>query len=454
VSLGALATLSQFRKLQDDMPMGSWRAWDAPAPKTSQRRVIEHLGTHETAIFGGNRASKTETGRVLTVAYTLGSDHPMVRRWAAANGFDLGPNGLNIPTGPGEGWAVALSSNDSLRYHRSHIDALLPRRDKRWYNFRGRGEARVYIDCPGYEKPAILWFKANDQGREAFQGAEPRVAWFDEEPKEDVWGETIIRVGPHGPPRMLLTMTPLKGLTWVYERFVATPPAGARRRVHWLHGADNPYVPTDELEAIYSQYGAHERAARERGEFVTLEGRVYEAWSRNNHVVDPFEIPADWPRFRAIDFGFRNPTCVLWGALSPDNQLVIYREHYKAGWSLRQHAERIRASEEGERINDSWADPSGKQLIVDMRREHGIRFRPARNALEAGISACAERLEGRVLIGQAACVVFSTCHHFIQEIENYVRPSEGKTNGTESPLKRNDHAMDAWRYLVMGVRGR
>ncbi len=59
-------------------------------------------------------------------------------------------------------------------------------------------------------------FKSCDQGREKFQGASLDFVWFDEEPPKDVYDEcrmrVIDRVGD-----IWGTMTPLKGLTWVYD---------------------------------------------------------------------------------------------------------------------------------------------------------------------------------------------------------------------------------------------
>ena len=65
--------------------------------------------------------------------------------------------------------------------------------------------------------------------------------------------------------RWIMTMTPLRGQTWVYRDLVAQPPPGVA--VHWLHGTDNPHIPQDILAAMLRQFGAHEQAARLRGEF-------------------------------------------------------------------------------------------------------------------------------------------------------------------------------------------
>ena len=43
------------------------------------------------------------------------------------------------------------------------------------------------------------------------------------------------------------------------------------------------------------------------GRWVSAEGAIYPDFDPTLHVIDRFEIPADWARYRVIDFGFTNP---------------------------------------------------------------------------------------------------------------------------------------------------
>ena len=52
-------------------------------------------------------------------------------------------------------------------------------------------------------------------------------------------------------------------------------------------------------------------------------------WNPTRHVVAPFLPPAEWPRWRAMDWGYRRPFSIGWYALRPaDNRIVRYREYY------------------------------------------------------------------------------------------------------------------------------
>lgn len=409
-----------------------------------------------------HNSGKTALAKTLAVCFALGADHPAVAAWIQLNRI---PAGM-IPNGPGRVWMVALTSNDSLRYHRKDIAALLPAGAAvKWYNRGGKGEARVEITVPGYEEKAEIWCKSCDQKREGMQGDSCRLIIFDEEPPEDVFEEAEVRLWDQS-GRMILAMTPLKGLTWVYRRFVEVDEEGCR--VHWLHSLDNPYLPKDRARKLKTKGAAQLAAARLYGKFTALEGLVWPEWDRGVHLVEPFDIPADWLRFRAMDFGARNPACVLWAAVDPESgDIFIYREHYTANWTLAKHAARIKEHEDpcgeceackssracphSETIESAWADPSGKQQIREMTREHDVTFKRAVNDWAVGRDAVAQALNPDA---SARVYVFSgRAPNFVREIERYRYPKERKSdaNEVEKPIKKDDHAMDAFRYLMIGI---
>jgi phage terminase large subunit-like protein len=63
-----------------------------------------------------------------------------------------------------------------------------------------------------------ILFKSYEQGRDKFQGAGVRLIWFDEEPPQDIWDECFVRVEAGQQLDVILTMTAIKGMTWVYNR--------------------------------------------------------------------------------------------------------------------------------------------------------------------------------------------------------------------------------------------
>jgi hypothetical protein len=58
------------------------------------------------------------------------------------------------------------------------------------------------------------------------------------------------------------------------------------------------------------------------------EGAAFSEFNRNDHVIDSFDIPKNWVKFRSCDYGYGSFSAVLWFAISPDEQLIVYRELY------------------------------------------------------------------------------------------------------------------------------
>lgn len=445
---GARVALGEFHSIKRSHPLRLWRAWNAGPNRTSQLRAMRGLAEQVTCFFGGNRSGKTELARVLAVCFALGGDHPVVVELLRAHGI----TGWEIPRGPGVVYIVAVDSNASRKYHRPQIARLLPKTGVTWIGRDSKGDALVRIEVPGYDEPAEIWFRSNAAGREAMQGDSVRLIVFDEEPDEDVFDEGMMRILDQEGARIVLSMTPLKGLTWVYDRYASTPDS-ADKRCHWIQTPDNPYHDPERVAKWFAAMPPAQREAREKGLFVTLEGRIFETFYRGQHVCEAFEPPEDWPRYIAIDFGIRNPFCCLWAALSPDDVLHVYREYYSnndGGETLETHAAAIKRHGGWAQ---GWADPANPQLILDLVDTHGIDVDYARKDVLPGIDAVNARLMERN--GVVGLQIHDACTNTIREIENYIwNPKKsGKGDPKEQPLKRNDHAMDCLRYMCFGLDG-
>ena len=186
------------------------------------------------------------------------------------------------------------------------------------------------------------------------------------------------------------------------------------------------------------------------GAFERPEGMIYSQWD-DSMIVDPFDIPDDWPRSAAIDFGFNHPTAAVWCAINPDGVYYLYREYRRAETLLVQHFEAISSLSQKEPSSYLWyADPSAKQGIAELRRL-GLPLVPANNEVQAGIDTLS------TLMATRRFKVFRGCKAWLDEVEGYVWDKKDDLP-TDKPLKANDDLMDATRYLVhsqekrLGVR--
>jgi PBSX family phage terminase large subunit len=211
---------------------------------------------------------------------------------------------------------------------------------------------------------------------------------------------------------------------------------------HWTI-EDNPYLLPEYVENLKKSTPTgmwYDRAIK--GLWVAAEGAIYESFNSSVHVIDPFPIPDSWERIGAIDLGFDNPFCHLWGAVDGDKRLYIYAEHYEAKKLLSYHANIIRAGGPISRIVRDHDAQEGAELAA-----HGIRTTPANKDVLQGIQRVAERLtvQGD---GKPRLFIFKACKNLIREFPRY-RWKVGKAK--EEPIKEDDHAMDALRYMVMSV---
>jgi phage terminase large subunit len=76
-------------------------------------------------------------------------------------------------------------------------------------------------------------------------------------------------------------------------------------------------------------------------------------------------------------------------------------------------------------------------------RQNGISVLEADNTVIDGISNVTTWLnDGRIHI------VKNRCPNLIKEFESYIWDDKAQKRGEDKPLKENDHAMDALRYLI------
>lgn len=433
-------------------PLAWVHLWRAPDEVWDQQRIASALTEPLTLVLGGNRGGKTYAIMCCVVAFALGRDHPMVAAWLEDN--DLDPN--LVPLGPGEVYCVANSASGSIRYHRLDIEKLLPP-GVHWRNKEALTEASVEIRVPGYERTARIWFKSVDQKHRAFKGDEVRFVAISEEPEGDegrlVLAECLRACSSVG-GKVVLEMTPQNGMTWVYDDLVVERQHDCQ--LVEIDSALNTQMPNQGSHARWlAGLTEEERAMRRYGKFTDRRGLVYPSWTRGDgrrygpgHVCTPFEIPAEWPRFRGADWGQtkKNGTGCVWVALGDDDTMYVYRTYYlDSEPSFRVHATNIRALEpRTERITRAWADH--EQEAIDECAMLGLRFELADKDVFGGISRCSQRLAP--VAGRPRLKVFSTCTRFIQEIEGY-RRDPNKRDG--SPVKQNDHIMDPWRYIENGI---
>lgn len=220
---------------------------------------------------------------------------------------------------------------------------------------------------------------------------------------------------------------------------------------------DNPYLAADgQYEAMLLSLPEAQRRQLLEGDWDISDGAAFPEFNRKLHVVDPFDIPRDWTRFRAADYGYGSMTAVLWFAVAPSEQLIVYRELYVKKVTAVDLAEMINEIEENDRIRYGILDSSlwhkrgdtGPSLAEQMIMR-GCRWRPSdrsRGSRVAGKNELHRRLQVDEFTGEPRLVFFNNCVNIIAELP--ILPLD-RNNPEDVDTNANDHGYDALRYGIM-----
>jgi hypothetical protein len=262
------------------------------------------------------------------------------------------------------------------------------------------------------------------------------------------------------------------GSTWVKNMFVdpATPntpftmdietPVGIKsitRRFIPAKLQDNPYLmQTDDYMIMLSSLPDIQKKQFLEGDWEAFEGSAFPEFNRAVHVIEPFEIPNNWVRFRSADWGYSSPACCLWFAIDFDNYLYVYRELYTQKVTADIFARQVLQQEYGEYMkygvldSSTWAKRGdvGPSIAETMIQE-GCKWRPSDRSPRSRINGKLEvhkRLYVDPDIQYPGMFIFSNCTNLIRTLP--LLPTD-KNNPEDVDTNAEDHAYDALRYACM-----
>jgi len=300
-----------------------------------------------------------------------------------------------------------------------------------------------------------------------------------------------LRSGAGVPVGMRLTGNPGgPGHQWVKARYVDPAPLGNKVITDPVTGLARVFIPSKVDNNVFIDAEAYKQRLRASGSAelvaawlagdwsVTL-GAFFDCWNTARHVIQPFEIPKDWMRFRSMDWGSASPFSVGWWAVVSDDHevnghvlprgcMVRYREWYGMKPGQPNVGIKLHAAEVGRQIYDrekdddiayGVLDPSafiedggpsiaesmgtGSNGKVWFKRADNRRVRHGQQI--SGWDQMRSRMVGNAE-GHAMIVTFSTCVDSIRTIPFLQHdPDRHEDVMTDS----EDHCGDEWRYACM-----
>lgn len=431
-----------------------------------RKQVIFHQSKARIrGLLGGNRTGKTVAGAAEAVMMATGT----------INRF----KDIKVPI-PNRGWVVSLSNEVQRDVAQREVLKWLPKNMIAHVSIR-RGSKdnldEAIIDTIKLTNGSTIQFKSCEQGVGMFQGTSRHWIWMDEEPPEDIWAECQMRV-MDTKGYMWLTMTPLLGLSWVYNRIYLNELDDPEVECFSMQWSDNPHLSPEVIKHLESTMSDEEREARQYGRFVALSGLIYKEFREDVHVIDPFDVPKSWYDKLSIDPGYINATSCHFYACDPEGNIYVIAEHYETNQNVEYHCKKIKEiakkldwpmTKTGKlrAIMDSAANQrtiAAEKSATELFMQFGIRGEFVDKSVYTGIQRVKIFLtpredknkqvdkDGNLVWpnGKPRLFIFRTCPHMIREMKNY-RWAENKNgeNDKETPKKYNDHSMDDLRYYVM-----
>jgi phage terminase large subunit-like protein len=456
-----LILASEIKRREDEKNKNKLLCYNTDPTMLHKKQIEFHKSAKRNRWnFGGNRTGKTVSGAVEAVWYARGN-HPYKKIDKAKNG-----------------WVVSLTNEVQRDVAQKEI--------LRWLNpdwivsvaaRRGRSDdlENCILDFITIKNifgtTSRIGFKSCDQGRGKFQGTSLDYIWFDEEPPKEIYDECKMRVFDTSGD-MWGTMTPLMGLTWVYDEIYKNELADSEIEYRFFQWEDNPYLSKDEIEYLIATMPEKEREARQYGRFINLSSAMFPEFNEEIHICKPFKIPTDWKRYYVNDYGF-DMFAGLWVAVDYDKNVYIYNEKHIADLLISEASEQILDFEKIEEINNNYKFKYTRYCPPDFRKrshqngvtwydtffDNGINFIEASNKREYGWSCIREMMKVIEIVdpvtGQtyktAKLKIFDNCEVLIEHLQKALRDPKNK----DDILDKTDgdhyitHILDALRYFCI-----
>lgn len=314
-----------------------------------------------------------------------------------------------------------------------------------------------------------------DQEETEFESSTLGFVWFDEPPPFAVYKATIARMRRGG--IIMITMTPLTNAAWLYDDIILNQD-GVQKKVVYAEDEDNckehgvrGILNHADIMRMRQEYDPDELEARTKGKFVHLIGLVYKLFHRDVHLIPPFEIPQDWPRYNILDPHDRKPFAFGWFAVNPLGDIYFYDEWPEEEFhkmkscekTIKEYAEIIKIKEGEDIIYRRIIDPNSGNArktnsglsIKEELAELGFYFIDGNDDIVAGHLKVKEYLkyDNQKNI-KPKVFFFNTLKNFIYGMEHYVWDDyKGKIADDkdlkQKPKDRSKDFPDLIRYGLM-----
>ncbi|WP_296556308.1 hypothetical protein [Rhodococcus sp. (in: high G+C Gram-positive bacteria)] len=201
------------------------------------------------------------------------------------------------------------------------------------------------------------------------------------------------------------------------------------------------HLPVGYIENLSRQYTGLWNDRFIKGLWTMADGVIYESFDPARHVVDT--LP-EMQRILCVgvDYGTTNPTRGIKLGLGVDNKLYAMAEWAPPSGTTTDHSRSLREFINTDPPEYLYVDPAAAVFKVQLQRDGYTNYLNASNKVGAGIGLVASLFTTEQLL------IHTSCTELLGEIPGYVWDAKAAEKGEDSPVKLNDHAVDAFRYAV------
>jgi len=216
-------------------------------------------------------------------------------------------------------------------------------------------------------------------------------------------------------------------------------------------------------------------------------GSEYCDFDPSIHFINSFEFDVPVEQLISLDFGQRNPTAALIGIWTAENVLYIVDEYYKPAipsvssremftqFEYLMHPNTLEEKTLSQkrsiaigsfsvRVIDPTTKAKNRTKVIEGEEipysileefyDNGWEFELAANDVDAGITRIREYLQLDSNNKAHLYIFKDKCPNLCREIQHWrykehTEVQEKTRNDSESPVKKDDHAVDALRYMIM-----
>ncbi len=215
---------------------------------------------------------------------------------------------------------------------------------------------------------------------------------------------------------------------------------------------DNPFVDESYKQRIRDSLSGVFYKRNYLGLWCLAEGAIFDFFDKSLHVVPRPPTAAEY-WVAGIDYGTSNNfACMLMGVSTGrytqtgaqrwfEKEYVWDSKKQGRQKTNSEYADDVQAFLEPYGVKSVYVDPSAAAFKLELRRR-GMHVVDADNDVFNGINYMTSEMQ------RGSILICADCPNMIREVEGYVWDPKKSEKGYDEPLKKDDHCIDAARYVA------